>query len=93
MKYNAYVRWATCAAGTHSLAVVKRNKQSKELDPDAIDAWPWETSSLAALGWDQPQGVLDIKTDLFDAWEKAVQAANPGIFGRALTSGAKKRRE
>ena len=91
VKYNAYVRWATCAAGTHSLAVVKRNKKSKELDPDAIDAWPWEASSLAALGWDQPQGVLDIKTDLFDAWEKAVQAANPGIFGRALTSGAKKK--
>jgi hypothetical protein len=91
IKYNAYVRWATCAAGTQSIAVVKRGKKSKELDPDAPESWPWETSSLAGMGWDQPQGVLDIKTDLFEAWEKAVQAANPGIFGRALTSTAKKK--
>lgn len=91
VKYNAFVRWATCAAGTGSVAVIKRTKKSRELDTDLAETWPWEPSSLAALGWDKPEGVLDIKTDLFDAWEKAVQNANPGVFGKPLTSTAKKK--
>lgn len=91
VRYNAFIRWATCAAGTGSVAVIKRTKKSRELDTDLAESWPWEPSSLAALGWDKPEGVLDMKTDLFDAWEKTVQNANPGVFGRALTSTAKKK--
>ncbi len=97
LKYQMYLRWATAVAGTAHIDVVRRRVLAKdeapppELDPDQPHAWPWEPSSLVALGWDQPQGILDVKTDLFAAWEKAVQDANPGVFGRALTSGAKKK--
>ena len=97
VKYQLYLRWSTAAAGTANIEVVRRRvlapgeQPPPELDPDQPHTWPWEPSSLAALGWDQPQGIMDIKFDLFAAWERAVQEANPGVFGRALTSGAKKK--
>ena len=71
--------------------VVKRAKKAKDLDEDAPDTWPWEESSLAALGLDKPEGAMELKTDLIDAWERAVDSVNPGVFGRPLTSQAKKK--
>ena len=65
--------------------------KGKELDEDAPDTWPWEDSSLAALGLDKPEGAMDLKTDLLEAWERAVDGVNPGVFGRPLTSQAKKK--
>ncbi len=89
--YNAYTRWAKCACATGKVQVVKRAKKSKELDEDAPDTWPWEDSSLAALGLDKPEGAMDLKTDLLEAWERAVDGVNPGVFGRPNTSQAKKK--
>ena len=89
--YNAYTRWAKCACATGKVQVVKRTKKGKELDEDAPDTWPWEDSSLAALGLDKPEGAMDLKTDLLEAWERAVDGVNPGVFGRPLTSQAKKK--
>ena len=89
--YNAYTRWAKCACATGKVQVVKRTKKGKELDEDAPDTWPWEESSLAALGLDKPEGAMELKTDLLEAWERAVDGVNPGVFGRPLTSQAKKK--
>ncbi len=89
--YNAYTRWAKCACATGKVQVVKRTKKGKELDEDAPDTWPWEDSSLAALGLDKPEGAMELKTDLLEAWERAVDGVNPGVFGRPLTSQAKKK--
>ena len=89
--YNAYTRWAKCACATGKVQVVKRTKKGKELDEDAPDTWPWEDSSLAALGLDKPEGAMGLKTDLLEAWERAVDGVNPGVFGRPLTSQAKKK--
>lgn len=91
VSYNAYNRWAKCACATGPVKVVKRTKKGKELDEDAPDTWPWEDSSLAALGLDKPEGAMELKTDLLEAWEKAVDMVNPGVFGRPLTSTAKKK--
>lgn len=88
--YNAYVRYAKCASATKTVHVVHRGKKSKDLDPDAIDEWQWEESSMAEVGLDNPRGVMDIKTDLLEAWERAVDTVNPGVFGRPLTSTPKK---
>ena len=89
--YHAYTRWAKCACATGKVQVVKRTKKGKELDEDAPDTWPWEDSSLAALGLDKPEGAMELKTDLLEAWERAVDGVNPGVFGRPLTSQAKKK--
>ena len=89
--YNAYTRWAKCACATGKVQVVKRTKKGKDLDEDAPDTWTWEESSLAALGLDKPEGAMDLKTDLLEAWERAVDSVNPGVFGRPLTSQAKKK--
>lgn len=91
VSYNAYSRWAKCACATGPVKVVKRTKKSKELDEDAPDTWPWEDSSLAMLGLDKPEGAMELKTDFLEAWEKAVDSVNPGVFGRPLTSTAKKK--
>lgn len=87
--YHAYLRWAKCAASTRKVLVV-RGEQT--LDPDQTDGWPWEESSLAALGLDRPQGSLDLPVDLLEAWERATDMVNPGVFGRNnLNSAAKKK--
>ena len=87
--YHAYLRWAKCAASIRKVLVV-RSEQS--LDPDQADAWPWEETSLAVLGLDRPQGSLDLPVDLLEAWERATDMVNPGVFGRNnLTSAAKKK--
>ena len=87
--YHAYLRWAKCAASIRKVLVV-RGEQS--LDPDQADAWPWEDTSLAALGLDRPQGSLDLPVDLLEAWERATDMVNPGVFGRNnLNSAAKKK--
>jgi hypothetical protein len=90
--YQAYLRWAKCAAAAKKVLVVRRGKKSKGLDIDAPDGWPWEETSLAAIGLDKPQGALELPVDLLEAWERATDMVNPGVFGRNnLTSQAKKK--
>ena len=86
--YSQYTRWATLAAATTTVSVIKHGKknQTVELDEDTPDDWPWQKSSLAELGWDNPAGMGEIPVDLFTAWEARAMSVNPGIFGPPLTS-------
>ena len=66
-------------------------KKAKELDPEDPDKWPWQDSSLEALGWDKPGPVIDLPADLFTSWELYAQRVNPGTFGPPLTGTTKKK--
>lgn len=88
--YNAMMKWTVAAAATCKVQIVKRGKKIQELDLENPDGWPWQDSSMSAMGWDQPASVLDVKTDMLEAWDRAAQTVNPGTFGRPLTSAAKK---
>ena len=91
VRVNLYRRWALLASVTRSVQVIKRGKKAKELDPEDPEKWPWQDSSLEALGWDKPGPVVDLPADLFTSWELYAQRVNPGTFGPPLTSGAKKK--
>ena len=85
--YSQYTRWAILAATTAMVSVIQHGKKGKtvELDDNQSDDWPWQESSLAALGWDNPKGVGELPVDLFTAWEAQSMAVNPGIFGPPQT--------
>ncbi len=90
--YQWYLRWAKCTAATKRVAVVYRTEGQPPLDPALTDAWGWEEVTLAAIGLDRPEGVLDLPVDLVEAWDRATDTVNPGVFGRNnLTSQAKKK--
>jgi len=90
--YQWYLRWAKCTAATKRVAVVRRTEGQPPLDPALTDAWGWEEVNLAAIGLDRPEGVLDLPVDLVEAWDRATDTVNPGVFGRnQLTSQAKKK--
>lgn len=86
--YSQYTRWPILAATTAMVSVIQHGKKGKpvELDDEQSDDWPWQESSLAALGWDNPKGVGELPVDLFTAWEAQAMAVNPGIFGPPQTS-------
>jgi len=99
---DVYRRWARLVAATAAVEVLGAGQQTPvfgkgkkgqpapvEIDWDASqDAWPWSPSSLAALGWDKPDPIMDVPTDFFFAWEQAVLDVNPGVWGAARTSDA-----
>lgn len=90
--YSQYTRWAVLATTTTRVSVIKRGKKPLELSDETPDDWPWQESSLAALGWDKPSGVGDVPVDLFTAWERAAMDVNPGVFGPSRPgSNAKKK--
>lgn len=91
VRVNLYRRWALLASVTRSVQVVKRTKKAKELDPEDPEKWPWQDSSLEALGWDKPGPVIDLPADLFTSWELYAQRVNPGTFGPPLTGSTKKK--
>ncbi len=91
VRVNLYRRWALLASVTRSVQVVKRGKKAKELDPEDPEKWPWQDSSLEALGWDKPGPVIDLPADLFTSWELYAQRVNPGTFGPPLTGTTKKK--
>ena len=94
--------WARLASATAMVEVLgasqeppvsgrgkKAQPASVEIDWDAPqDTWPWSPSSMSALGWDNPDSVMDLPTDFFFAWEQAVLDVNPGVWGAARTSDA-----
>jgi hypothetical protein len=89
-----YKRWVTCYVATVGVQVVERTKKLtlSDLDDDNPETWPWAKSSLTALGLDKPEGILNIKSDLLDAWEIAAMTVNPGVFGgQNLTASPKKK--
>jgi hypothetical protein len=94
MLYQWYLRWAKCAAATKRVSVVHRVEEEPvpALDPALTDAWAWEQVNLATIGLDRPEGVVDLPVDLVEAWDRATDTVNPGVFGRnQLTSQAKKK--
>ena len=91
VRVNLYRRWALLASVTRSVQVVKHGKKAKELDPEDPEKWPWQDSSLEALGWDKPGPVIDLPADLFTSWELYAQRVNPGTFGPPLTGTTKKK--
>ena len=91
VRVNLYRRWALLASVTRSVQVVKSTKKAKELDPEDPEKWPWQDSSLEALGWDKPGPVIDLPADLFTSWELYAQRVNPGTFGPPLTGTTKKK--
>lgn len=88
--YSGMMKWTIASAATSKVQIVKRTKKSLDLDPDNADTWPWQESSLTALGWDEAGSALDMPTDLINAWDQTAQSVNPGTFGRPLTSQPKK---
>ena len=91
VRVNLYRRWALLASVTRSVQVVRHGKKAKDLDPEDPDKWPWQDSSLEALGWDKPGPVIDLPADLFTSWELYAQRVNPGTFGPPLTGTTKKK--